>query len=336
MEKRHQVFISSTYNDLLEERSAVMHALLSLNCIPAGMELFAASDAQQWELIHKTIEESDYYIVIIGDKYGTIPDGDELSYTHREYLYAIERKIPVLGFVHGNPNQLAKERVELDESKRQKLEEFKGLVKSKLCMFWHTSEELSSQVIVSLVKEQQRNPRTGWIRANAFGGLKAEDIIELQKENEQLQKKKKELEQQIIHNLSFTDEDLNNSIEIVATRSSTATSNIPAEISNSLTLRDILILLAPDFSKSEFLDQSRARRKIAWLVAIRAGVDLRSESSNSPYFLESSCAERLRIFLWSFRLIETQKGRNGSHWRLSDKGKDIIYSLVKNKYVTRS
>ncbi len=34
MEKKHQVFVSSTYKDLTEERKEVIHALLELDCIP--------------------------------------------------------------------------------------------------------------------------------------------------------------------------------------------------------------------------------------------------------------------------------------------------------------
>lgn len=49
MDKRYQVFISSTYSDLQDERKKVMHTILSLGCIPAGMELFPAMDEEQFE-----------------------------------------------------------------------------------------------------------------------------------------------------------------------------------------------------------------------------------------------------------------------------------------------
>jgi hypothetical protein len=51
MEKRYQVFISSTFQDLQEERKEVMQALLELDCMPAGMELFPAANEDQWSLI---------------------------------------------------------------------------------------------------------------------------------------------------------------------------------------------------------------------------------------------------------------------------------------------
>ena len=65
---------------------------------PSGMELFPASDETQWELIKRVIEECDYYIVIVGGKYGSLgPNGK--SYTEMEYDYAMETGLPVLGFV---------------------------------------------------------------------------------------------------------------------------------------------------------------------------------------------------------------------------------------------
>lgn len=66
---RYQVFVSSTYEDLREERQQVTQAILEMGWFPSGMELFPASDLSQWELIKKVIAESDYYIVIVGGKY---------------------------------------------------------------------------------------------------------------------------------------------------------------------------------------------------------------------------------------------------------------------------
>ena len=53
MDKKYQVFISSTYEDLKEERQAAIACLLDNNCIPVGMEQFPASPLRQWEYIKK-------------------------------------------------------------------------------------------------------------------------------------------------------------------------------------------------------------------------------------------------------------------------------------------
>lgn len=60
MKKKYQVFVSSTYDDLIEERKIVSQALLETSCFPAGMELFPASSLEQWELIKNVIDDSDY------------------------------------------------------------------------------------------------------------------------------------------------------------------------------------------------------------------------------------------------------------------------------------
>jgi len=80
MSTRYQVFVSSTYADLKNERSRVIQTLLELDCIPAGMELFPAADEEQWQFIRRVIDDCDYYIVIIGGRYGSLtPEG--ISYT---------------------------------------------------------------------------------------------------------------------------------------------------------------------------------------------------------------------------------------------------------------
>ena len=83
MDKRYQVFVSSTYADLREERQEVIQALLELDCIPAGMELFPAADDDQWTLIRKVIDDCDYYIVILAGRYGSLGPGGK-SYTQIE------------------------------------------------------------------------------------------------------------------------------------------------------------------------------------------------------------------------------------------------------------
>lgn len=66
MDKRYQVIISSTFRDLVQERQEVLKAVLAIDHMPAGMELFPASDDAAWQLSRDVIDGSDYYVVIIG------------------------------------------------------------------------------------------------------------------------------------------------------------------------------------------------------------------------------------------------------------------------------
>src|SRR4051794_10715857 len=128
MEKRYQVFVSSTYDDLKEERSKVVQALLNINCIPCGMEYFPASDEDAWNTIERLIPECDYYVVIVAGKYGSIPRGRGKSYTHLEYELAIEKRVPVIGLLHKDPSKLAQERCETHAARRKKLQAFRAQV----------------------------------------------------------------------------------------------------------------------------------------------------------------------------------------------------------------
>lgn len=99
MDKKYQVFVSSTYTDLQEERQCAISCLLDVNCIPVGMEQFPASSLSQWDYIKKMIDMSDYYILIVAGKYGSIDPEEKISYTEKEYNYALSKGIPILTFM---------------------------------------------------------------------------------------------------------------------------------------------------------------------------------------------------------------------------------------------
>lgn len=161
----YQVFVSSTYEDLIEERQEVMHALLELDCIPAGMELFPAADEDTWTLIKKVIDICDYYIVIIGGRYGSF-DQEGMSYTEKEYRYALEKNKPIIAFLHSDPDSLPANKTDIDDEKRKKLKVFRELTRKKTVKFWINAKDLGSVVSRSLIKLIKQNPAIGWVRAD--------------------------------------------------------------------------------------------------------------------------------------------------------------------------
>lgn len=192
-DKRYQVFVSSTYDDLQDERKEVMQALLELDCIPAGMELFPASSEDQWSLIKRVIDDCDYYILIIGGRYGSVgPDG--ISYTQMEFEYALETGKPIISFIHKNPASIPTGKSEQTEDGKKKLEEFKKLAEKKLVKFWESPAELGSVVSRSMVKLMKNFPAEGWVKAGrAVDEKSVQEIARLQKENEELKKRLEKL-----------------------------------------------------------------------------------------------------------------------------------------------
>lgn len=163
MEHRYQVFVSSTYTDLIEERRELIQALLEMECLPAGMELFPAANESQWELIKQTIDDSDYYVVVVGGRYGSMgPEG--VSYTEQEYNYAVSSGMPVLGFVHQDPDSLPRSKSEVDPDGYARLAAFRDKVKSRPVRFYTSPEDLGGKVSRSLTIARTKDPREGWVR----------------------------------------------------------------------------------------------------------------------------------------------------------------------------
>src|SRR5437773_4752684 len=181
MIKRYQVFVSSTFEDLQEERQQVIQALLELDCIPAGMELFPAADEDQWTLIKEVISDCDYYIVLIGGRYGSVGPS-RLSYTEMEYRYAVELGKPVLAFVHKDPRILPAFKVDSNPEPGRKLAEFRTLAQRKMCRFWTTAPELGGLVSRSVVRLIKHSPATGWIKASQLPeGDPVVELVELRR-----------------------------------------------------------------------------------------------------------------------------------------------------------
>lgn len=186
MEKRYQVFVSSTYQDLQEERQEVMHALLELDCIPSGMELFPAANESQWSLIKRVIYDCDYYLLILGGRYGSI-GSDGLSYTEMEYRYAISLNKPIIAFLHKDPGAISAKKTEETPEGKLKLSTFRELIQQRLCKFWTTPFELGSVVSRSLVQLIKTTPAVGWIRADELPDRDATlELLRLRKQVDDL------------------------------------------------------------------------------------------------------------------------------------------------------
>lgn len=162
-DKKYSVFISSTFEDLKEERSAVLRAILQHGHFPLGMEMWGAADEQQWQIIQRQIDVADYYVVIVAHRYGSLSDSG-VSWTEREYDYAVEKCVPVLGFVQKG-GTWPTEFVDKDQS-AEWLNRFRAKIQSKPVSFWNSADQLRTEVILALGRQTQSTPRVGWIRGS--------------------------------------------------------------------------------------------------------------------------------------------------------------------------
>lgn len=184
MDKRYQVFVSSTYADLKDERQRVIQALMEMDCIPAGMELFPAVDEEQFAFIKKVIDDCDYYLLVIGGRYGSLTSAG-ISYTEQEYDYAVAKDLKVIALLHQAPDNISLGKSERDPELRAKLDKFRDKVSvGRLVRFWNSAAELPGIVALSLSKTIKMYPARGWIRADRIANEEVlAEINELRKRN---------------------------------------------------------------------------------------------------------------------------------------------------------
>lgn len=189
--KKLQIFVSSTYLDMKEERQAAVEAILESGHIPAGMELFAADNQTQWQTIEQWIDDSDALVLLLGGRYGSVSKETSKSYTHMEFEYAQSKNKPVFGIVLEDSTTREKEKRlggdkvwELAEGAKYK--QFRKMVLSQMCKLVGNCDQVKLAAFQAITNfERKAGPDSGWIRAKDVVEPKAlvQQIDALQAEN---------------------------------------------------------------------------------------------------------------------------------------------------------
>jgi hypothetical protein len=323
MNKRYQVFISSTYADLKEERSKVIQTIMELDCIPAGMEIFPAIDDEQFDFIKTIIDDCDYYILIIGGRYGTLSE-DGLSYTEKEYDYAIQKGIKIIAFIHANPDSIPLGKSEKDQNLRDKLEAFKKKVSTnRLIKFWSSPEELPGLVSLSLSKTIKTYPAIGWIRANMVGNVELlQELNEQRKENQLLKEKLEEFETQEVEEIKI--ENLAGLEDVIEIKGSYYSKYGTSSWAINRTWEELFSLISP------YLLESPHDEKVEQLFG-RALFNL-TDLSGSSQKIDPQIFQTIKIHLKMLGLIsvdylKTIQGGKALFWTLTEKGQQLMYEL---------
>jgi hypothetical protein len=154
------------------------------------MELFPAADEEQWRFIQRVIDDCDYYVLIIKTRYGSLTQ-DGISYTEKEYDYAVTQEKYVLAFVHGSDDGNADNaEAESADDAVVRLKAFKDKVmKGRLAKVWRNPGDLQGLVALSLQKAIKTHPAVGWVRGDQVGTVELlTELRTVTKENEGLRK----------------------------------------------------------------------------------------------------------------------------------------------------
>lgn len=174
--RKLQVFISSTFTDLVAERQAAVEAVLKAGHIPAGMELFTSGDVSQLSTIKRWIDDSDVYMLILGGRYGSIEPTTGISYTELEYDYARQQGkasfaiVITEGFLADKVKSLGTSAVELQEPKSLGL--FREKVLGNISAFFSDLKDIRLTVYESLSEIDANLVDGGWLPASDFEDTK--------------------------------------------------------------------------------------------------------------------------------------------------------------------
>lgn len=179
MTKKLQVFVSSTFKDLIKERQKAVEGILKSRHIPAGMELFVPTDKTQWDIIQEWIKDSDVLLLILGGRYGSVEPVSQKSYTHLEYEFALNHGIPVFTVVLSEQFLANKksENINVEVYEREvsypattQYEEFKDQVMSNYIETVENVDQISNAVTLALKNFIERDSEEyhfrGWIRGD--------------------------------------------------------------------------------------------------------------------------------------------------------------------------
>ena len=324
IERKFQVFISSTYDDLVNERKAVEETIIRSGDFPVGMEAFPAADEEQFEFIKTIIDRCDYYILIIGGRYGSIAS-DGLSYTEKEYIYAVDKGIPVLVLLRDDLGSLPAKNSEASVAGRENLTRFiEETSKGRIRKTWSTTDGLKLAVREALDHAKATKPRYGWIRGdNEAGSEILSELNDLRKELEVLRKSETESRPRF--------DDLAELETVIEVRGSRKVDHGQrggiSEVSwnTNMKLSDIFGLIAPNLIECP-LDSSMSN-----IMAVRICEAL-DKSGGYSHKIENHIFDTIKIQFEAHKLIKVERSQTvgggfGVFWFITNRGKDKMLDL---------
>lgn len=276
--------------------------------------------------IKKIIDNCDYYVLIIANRYGSINPNTGKSYTEQEYEYALEKNIPVLVFLKNETDSDNCDNIEALDKFKEKVSQ------NRLCKFWNNQSDLVPSVIISLMEEMSDNPQPGWVRGGMFDNTELlEQINEMRIRNEKLMIENELLKKEVIE-LQSTNKELSQGddlFEIVGTKtiySGPPGANRKAHshaVSRQLSWNQIFALIGPFLFT--YISYIKFEQELSSAIKKHFNYDFSG--------IDEHCIQTIKIQLNALSLIDIspQKSTGGGvleFIRLTSKGKKYLSEIV--------
>jgi hypothetical protein len=169
-----RIFLSATFVDLVRERLAVIDAFRRLRVVNeldvdlTTMEDFGFSTLPPIDLALGKLEECDGYLCLLGNRYGSIPQGRKQSFTHIEYEKAHELGLPI--FVLEKSGAQSRAEIEQSPKNLKLLNELREHASLHHTVVTFNSVDELARVLTQFLPNQmlEKYPHVGAIGAKAI------------------------------------------------------------------------------------------------------------------------------------------------------------------------
>lgn len=184
LDKRYQVFISTSGAEMQPERMVLAQTLVGMGFFSWGLEQRTPLSTA---FARRQIDDCDYVAVLLGSAYGE-QSVSGVGYMHLEYIYAVTKQKPIIVFMHDEP--AAREAALHDDKPelRDKFQEFRKLLQNEVdqVFTYRSLRDLEMAVRFNLPQMLERYPVLGWVRPQNTQVLQ-DEIDQLKNKLEQLE-----------------------------------------------------------------------------------------------------------------------------------------------------
>lgn len=162
LDKRYQVFISTSGKDMQPERMVLSQTLVGMGFFSWGLEqrtpLSTAFSRRQ-------IDDCDYFLLLVGSQYGE-QSVSGVGYMQLEYIYAVTKQKPIIVFMHEDPTSRPQSLHDEKPELREKFLEFRKQLQQEVdqVITYRTLRDLELAVRSNMLQMLERYPVVGWVR----------------------------------------------------------------------------------------------------------------------------------------------------------------------------
>lgn len=172
LDKRYQVFITTSGKEMQPERMAVSQTLIGMGFFSWGLEQRTPLSTA---FARRQIDDCDYVLLLLGSQYGE-QSVSGVSYLNLEYIYAVTKQKPIIVFMHESPDSRDAGLKEDVPILKEKFNEFRHQLQKEVeqVVNYRTLRDLELAVRSYMPQMLERYPVVGWVRPQSIQVLQDE------------------------------------------------------------------------------------------------------------------------------------------------------------------